>query len=181
MTDIDTGTDAPVRSRTVTWTDPMATAAAAQGRTGLEFMQALMAGEIPAPPISHLMRMLPVAVEPGSVTFRCEPDESQYNPIGAVHGGVVCTLLDSVAGCAAHTTLPAGFGYTSVEIKVSYLRPVAGGGTLLATGTVIKPGKRIAFAEGRVTDEEGRLVATTSSTLLIFPLPPPGDATTVGT
>jgi uncharacterized protein (TIGR00369 family) len=163
--------DAGVRSRTVTWHDPMATAAAAAGRTGLEFMQALLTGEIPPPPITNLMRMLPVAVDPGSVTFRCEPDESQYNPIGAVHGGVVCTLLDSVVGCAVHTTLPAGFGYTSVEIKVSYLRPVASGGSLLATGTVVKPGKRIAFAEGRVTDDEGRLVATASSTLLVFPLP----------
>jgi uncharacterized protein (TIGR00369 family) len=164
--------DAPARSRLVTWDDPMATAAAGRGMTGLAFLTALTEGSLPPPPIMRLMQMAPVSVEEGSVTFRAEPDESQYNPIGAVHGGVVCTLLDSVVGCAVHTTLPLGFGYTSVEIKVSYLRAVSGrGGALTATGTVVKPGRRIAFAEGSVTDEQGRLVATASSTLLVFPLP----------
>jgi uncharacterized protein (TIGR00369 family) len=104
--------------------------------------------------------------------FTCEIDESLYNPLGAVHGGIVCTLLDSVAGCAVHTTLARGLGYTSIEIKVNYLRGVhAGSGPLTAVGTVTKPGRRVAFAEGRVTDAAGRLVATASSSLLVFPLP----------
>ena len=90
---------------------------------------------------------------------------------GLVHGGLVCTLLDSVAGCAVHSTLPAGVGYTSLEIKVSYLRPVRhGGGELTATGRVTKPGRRAAFADGEVRDGDGRLVATASSTCLVFPL-----------
>ena len=89
----------------------------------------------------------------GRVVFTCEPDESAYNPIGAVHGGLVCTLLDSVTGCAIHSTLPQGKGYTSVEIKVNYLKAVRlDSGVLTATGTVVKAGSRVGFAEGVVTD-----------------------------
>jgi len=118
-----------------------------------------------------VMNMTLGEVEPGRVTFTCEPDESHYNPIGTVHGGFVCTVLDSVAGCAVHSTLPLGVGYTSLEIKVNYLRPVnATTGPLVAVGTVTKPGSRVAFAEGTIHDSEGRLVATASSTLLVFPL-----------
>ena len=117
------------------------------------------------------MNMQLTAVEIGRVTFTCEPDESHYNPIGSVHGGFVCTVLDSVAGCAVQTTLPKGQGYTSLEIKVNYLRPLSlVSGTLTAVGTVVKPGSRAAFAEAQVTDAAGRIVATASSTLLVFPL-----------
>jgi uncharacterized protein (TIGR00369 family) len=113
-----------------------------------------------------------VEVGPGTVTFRCRPDESHYNPIGTVHGGLVCTLLDSALGCATHTTLPAGTGYTSIEIKVNYLRPVTvDSGPLICTGRVTKPGSRVAFAEGEVLDSRGRVVATASGSLLIFALP----------
>ena len=92
-----------------------------------------------------------------------------FNPIGAVHGGVVCTLLDSALGCALHTTLPAGKGYTSVEIKVSYLKAVRpSSGLLTATGRVVRVGSRVGFTEGEVTDASGAIVATASSTLLLF-------------
>jgi uncharacterized protein (TIGR00369 family) len=115
--------------------------------------------------------MTAVSVREGTVEFRCLPDESAYNPIGVVHGGLVCTLLDSVAGCAVHSTLSAGVGYTSLEIKVSYLRPIRhDGGELTAIGRVTKSGRRAAFADGEVRDEDGRLVATASSTCLVFPL-----------
>jgi uncharacterized protein (TIGR00369 family) len=115
--------------------------------------------------------MTAVSVGEGTVEFRCQPDESAYNPIGVVHGGLVCTLLDSVAGCAVHSTLPAGVGYTSLEIKAGYLRPVRhGGGELTGTGRVTKPGRRAAFADGEVRDADGRLIATASSTCLVFPL-----------
>jgi uncharacterized protein (TIGR00369 family) len=88
-----------------------------------------------------------------------------------VHGGLMCTLLDSVTGCAIHSTLPKGMGYTSVEIKVNYLKAVrVSSGTLTATGTVVKSGARVGFAEGVVTDASGAVVATASSTLLIFDL-----------
>jgi uncharacterized protein (TIGR00369 family) len=107
--------------------------------------------------------------EPGRVVFTCHPDEPAYNPLGAVHGGVVCTLLDSVAGCAMHSTLPQGKGYTSIEIKVNYLKAVrTGSGLLTATGTVVKSGSRVGFTEGIVTDASGAVVATATSTLLVF-------------
>jgi uncharacterized protein (TIGR00369 family) len=163
--------DEAARSRVVSWEDPLVGAELAKTMTGLEYIQALIDGSIPPPPIVNLMNMRAVAAEVGRVTFTCEPNESHYNPIGTVHGGLVCTLLDSVAGCAVQTTLPAGQGYTSLEIKVNYLRPVlATTGTLTAVGIVTKPGRRAAFADCTVTDSQGRLVATASSTLLVFPL-----------
>ena len=160
------------RSRTVTWHDPMITAAGALERSGLETLEAIRDGLLPPPPIALLMQFDVRALEEGRVEFGCTLDESVYNPIGVVHGGLVCTLLDTVAGCAVHTTLPAGFGYTTIELKVSYLRAVReASGPLTAIGRVIKPGRRVAFAEGEVLDAAGRIVATASSSLLVFPLP----------
>ena len=160
------------RSRTVTWHDPAITALGALERSGLETMQAIRDGELPAPPIAHLMQFDIVDLAEGRVEFRCVLDESVYNPIGVVHGGLVCTLLDTVAGCAVHTTLPQGTAYTSIELKVNYLRAVhASSGPLTAVGTVVKPGRRVAFAEGEVRDAAGRVVATASSSLLVFPIP----------
>jgi uncharacterized protein (TIGR00369 family) len=159
------------RQKTVTWYDHQVGLAAMPTMTGLEYMRAMQDGTLPPPPISALMGMELISVDQGEVVFGCTPDASAYNPIGVIHGGLVCTLLDSVVGCAVHTTLPAGTGYTSLEIKVSYLRAVhADGGSLRATGRVTKPGKRAAFAEGEVHDAQGRLVATTTSTFLVFPL-----------
>jgi uncharacterized protein (TIGR00369 family) len=160
------------RSRTVTWYDPMVTAAGGRERSGLETLEAIRDGVLPPAPIAALVQMDVVAVEEGRVEFGCTVDESVYNPIGVVHGGLVCTLLDTVAGCAVHSTLPQGVGYTSIELKVTYLRPVTrDSGRLTAVGTVVKPGRRVAFAEGQVLDEAGRVVATASSSLLVFPLP----------
>jgi uncharacterized protein (TIGR00369 family) len=159
------------RSRTVTWEDPGPGTLQGLSMAGLDYMQAVMKGELPAPPIAATMQFDLVEAELGRAVFTCTPDESVYNPIGAVHGGLVCTLLDSAAGCALHTTLPQGKGYTSVEIKVSYLKAVrATSGLLTATGTVVKSGSRVGFTEATVTDGSGALVATASSTLLIFDL-----------
>ena len=160
------------RSRTVSWHDPAITALGALERSGLETMQAIRDGELPAPPIAMLMQFDIVELAEGRVAFSCLLDESVYNPIGVVHGGLVCTLLDTVAGCAVHTTLPQGMAYTSIELKVNYLRAVhASSGPLTAVGTVAKPGRRVAFAEGEVRDSAGRVVATASSSLLVFPIP----------
>jgi uncharacterized protein (TIGR00369 family) len=160
------------RQKTVTWYDPLATAAAGATMGGREYLQAMVDGQLPFPPIGGLMAFRAESISDGEVRFRCTPDESAYNPIGTVHGGLVCTLLDSVTGCAVHSTLAAGTGYTSLEIKVSYLRPVrAGEGDLLARGWVTRRGRRASFAEGEVTDQQGRTVATASSTCLVFPLP----------
>ncbi|CAN5310989.1 PaaI family thioesterase [soil metagenome] len=160
------------RSKTITWQDPMIGATAMTTMSGLDYMRALLAGDYPPPPILEVMNLHLESVDVGKVVFTAQPDESHYNPIGAVHGGFACTVLDSVAGCAVQTTLPHGFGYTSLEIKVNYLAGITSNtGALTAVGTVIKPGKRVAFAEGVLTDSSGKIVATASSTLLVFPLP----------
>ncbi len=160
------------RQTTVQWRDPAPALAALPELSGIEFMKKIADGELPGAPIASHFSMDVIEVGPGAITFRCTPDASHYNPIGTVHGGLVCTLLDSALGCAAHTTLPAGMGYTSIEIKVNYLRPVsAGNGALTCRGRVTKPGRRVTFAEGEVVDSEGKVVATATGSLLIFPLP----------
>ena len=156
---------------TVRWRDPAPALSALPKLSGIDFMSKMAAGELPGAPMASHFGMEVVEVESGAVTFRCTPDASHYNPVGTVHGGLVCTLLDSALGCATHTTLPAGMGYTSIEIKVNYLRPLsAGNGALTARGRVTKPGRRVTFAEGEVLDGQGRVVATASGSLLIFPL-----------
>ncbi len=169
----DAGRDGwgPQRSKTISWHEPGPSTAAGLAMPGVDYLRAMVAGELPPPPIAGLMEFDMTEAEVGRVVFTCRPDESAYNPIGAVHGGLVCTLLDSVAGCALHSTLPQGKGYTSVEIKVNYLKAVRlSSGVLTATGTVVKSGARVGFTEGVVADEAGALVATASSTLLIFDL-----------
>jgi uncharacterized protein (TIGR00369 family) len=157
------------RSRTVTWHEPGPGVARGLAMAGIDYLKAMIAGELPPPPITALMQFELVDAEPGKVVFTCSPDGSVYNPNGAVHGGLVCTLLDSVAGLAVHSTLPAGKGYTSIEIKVNYLKAVRlDKSPLTATGTVVKAGSRVAFTEGVVTDGSGAVVATATSTLLVF-------------
>jgi uncharacterized protein (TIGR00369 family) len=158
-------------SKVVQWYDPMITAAGAIGLSGHEFMSAIRDGKLPQPPIASLVSFRVVEVEVGRVVFECTPDDSVYNPIGTVHGGVVCTLADSAAACAVHTTLEAGLAYTSIDLNVSYLRPVtSGSGTLRAIGTVTKPGRRVAFSSVEVFDGRGKLVATATSSCLVMRL-----------
>jgi uncharacterized protein (TIGR00369 family) len=159
------------RSRTVTWHSPGPSTAKGMSMAGIDYLRAMVDGELPPPPIAGLLQFELVDVESGRAVFTCLADESAYNPIGTVHGGLICTLLDSVTGCAVHTTLPQGKGYTSIEIKVNYLKAVrVDSGLLTATGTVVKSGSRVGFAEGVVTDASGAVVATATSTLLIFDL-----------
>ncbi|OBI97079.1 PaaI family thioesterase [Mycobacterium sp. 1465703.0] len=160
------------QSRLITWHDPITTQATVASMSGLSYWQAVADGKLPPPPIGDLIQMRVTEVDAGRVTFTCTPDGSMYNPLGMVHGGTMCTLLDTAAGCALHTTLAEGVGYTSVEIKVNYLKAVTvASGTLTAVGSVVKAGSRIGFAEAKATDASGALVATASSTLLIFDLP----------
>jgi uncharacterized protein (TIGR00369 family) len=110
------------------------------------------------------------AVEAGRAVFECEPSEAHYNPIGSVHGGVISTLLDSALSCAVHTTLPAGSGYTTAELKVNFVRPIViGTGRLRAEGRVIHTGSRLGTAEARLTDSAGKLYAHAVGTCLVFP------------
>jgi uncharacterized protein (TIGR00369 family) len=157
------------RSRTVTWEDPIPALAASRELDGLTYLRALIAGEFPPPPISRLLDFWLVSADPGEAVFECTVGEHHYNPLGMVHGGLACTLLDSVVGCAAHTTMPAGVGYTSIDLNVSYLRPIlATTGLLRAHGRVVKGGQRVVFAEGSLTDAAGTVFATATSSLLVL-------------
>lgn len=158
------------RSKNITWFDPMRTAASLAELTGRQALQAVADGTVAPPPIASHFGFEISRVGDGEVEFSCTPDESAYNPIGLVHGGLVCTLLDTVIGCAVHSTLPARVGYTSIELKVNYLRPVHGHtGILTARGWVTKPGRRVAFAEGEVRDAAGKVVATGTGSCLVMP------------
>jgi uncharacterized protein (TIGR00369 family) len=138
---------------------------------GLEFLKGISEGRFPPPPIAHLLGFTLTEVEEGRALFTGTPDFRLYNPIGTVHGGYIATLLDSCMSCAVHTTAPAGFGYTTVEIKVNFVRAVTDKtGLVRAEGKVINSGKRIGTSEGRLTDAQGRLLAHGTATCLIFPL-----------
>ena len=111
-----------LRTRQVSWADPMALAEAGHEMPGIEFLRAIRDGRLSAPPIARLLGFDLVEVEPGHAVFEIAPGEHHYNPIGVVHGGVAMTLLDSAMGCAVHTQMPAGGGYTTLEAKIM-LRP----------------------------------------------------------
>jgi len=139
---------------------------------GLQQLQALLAGGLKAP-MGRTLGFELVEVERGRVVFEGKPDQSVYNPMGAVHGGYAATLLDSACGIATHSTLGPGRGHTTLELKVSYLRGLSDtSGTVRATGRVVSVGKRVAFAEATLHDGAGRLCATASSTLLVFDVEP---------
>ena len=139
--------------------------------SGLDLMQAIQAGRLPGAPIAGLVSFRLEEVGPGRAVFAGEPGAQHYNPLGTVHGGYAATLLDSCMGCAVHTTLQAGTGYTTVELKVSYVRGMTDvTGTVRAEGTVLNAGRRVAFAEGRLVDGAGRLIAHATTTCLVFTL-----------
>ena len=160
------------RSRTYSWTDPAEYASLIGARSGFELLRAMSTGELPAPPVMHLIDMAGMDVEEGSVTVHLDPQEFHYNPLGTVHGGVLSTLLDTAAACSVHSTLAAGVGYTSLDLTVKFLRPVTvASGRITARGAVLQRGRRTALAEARMTDARGRLVAHATSTCLIFETP----------
>ncbi|WP_235928245.1 PaaI family thioesterase [Goekera deserti] len=166
----------PVRERTTTWGDPMVTALATRTRAGLELLQAVAAGELPATPIGRTLGFELESAEPGRVVFTLVPAEFHYNPIGSVHGGVYATLLDSATGCAVHSRLPAGVGYTSLDLTVKFLRAMTvDTGRVRCTGTVTHLGRRVALAEATLHDSADRLLATATSSILIVQ-PEPGTA-----
>ena len=138
---------------------------------GLELFEGLLAGRYPAPPIMRTLGFSLLEVEAGRVVFGYTPVFDHYNPLGSVHGGVAATLLDSVMGCCIHTMLKAGTGYTTVEIKVNYVRAMTDRtGPVRAEGKVINVGSRIGTSEGRLTDASGKLLAHGTTTCLIFPI-----------
>ena len=162
---------APARSRTIAWDDPNIVARMARDMSGLDLFRKLLAGEGSPPPIMHLVGQTLEEVDEGRVVMKLEAGEWLYNPIGTVHGGAIATLLDSVMGCAVHTTLPKGRAYTSLEIKVNFLRAVTvETGAISAEGRAVHVGRRSAVAEAKAFDGAGKLVATASTTCLVFDL-----------
>ncbi len=157
------------RQRIVRWDDQAGSIEAAGRLTGLAFLEAIRDGRLPPAPVSQLMGFALTEVEAGRAVFECEPSASHYNPIGSVHGGIISTLLDSALSCAVHSTLPAGTGYTTAELKVNFVRPVVTGtGRLRSEGRVIHAGSRLATAEARLTDASGKLFAHATGTCLVF-------------
>ena len=148
-----------------------------QSLSGLEFLERIRDGRFPAPPIAVLLGFRPVELESGRAVFAATPDGRLYNPLGTVHGGYVTTLLDSCMACAVHSRLKAGLAYTTLELKVSFVRPLSETtGPVRAEGKVIHVGRQVATAEGRLVDARERLLAHATTTCLIFRLPSQTDA-----
>jgi uncharacterized protein (TIGR00369 family) len=157
------------RSKAVTWYDPATLGAAAAGLSGREFLQAIADGRLPPPPMANLVGARLVWVGDSEVRFACAPDESAYNPLGMVHGGLLCTLLDFAAGAAVHTLLPAGVGFSSIEIKVSYLKALrADSGEIEVHGQALRVGGRVAFAEAHARNGNGELVGHATSSIAVL-------------
>jgi uncharacterized protein (TIGR00369 family) len=157
------------RTRTYSWEDPFALRDVMAGRSGLELMQAMVAGTIPAPPIAHTLGFRAVEASHGRAVFECEPAEYHYNPIGIVHAGLAMTLMDSAMGLAFVTTLEAPVGWTTLEVKANFTRALTvDSGLVRCTGTVVHGGRRVATTEARLEDAEGRLCAHGTSTILVL-------------
>ena len=140
--------------------------------SGLQIFDAIFAGELPAPPIGDTLDFVPIRMAHGSAVFQGRPQRRHYNPLGTVHGGWFATLLDSAVGCAIHTTLPAGRGYTTLELKVNLIRALTDAVPLVrAEGQVVHVGRQTGIAEGRIVGPDGKLYAHATTTCLIFDLP----------
>jgi uncharacterized protein (TIGR00369 family) len=167
---MSTAAESSTRTRSFSWEDPAALAGAGAGMSGLDYLSRIAEGRLPAPPIARLLDFTILEVERGRAVFAMEPAEWMYNPIGSVHGGVAATLLDSCMGCAVHSTLEAGIGYATTDLQVRYLRAMSQStGRVLAEGTVVHSGGRMATAEGRlITEQQGVLLAHASTGCVIL-------------
>ena len=146
----------------------MVSAALALDLTGLDYLRAIAESRIPPPPIAVLLGMRIVDVQPGRVTFSLEVGEHLYNPIGSVHGGVFCALLDSAMGCAAHSVLSRGQAYATLELKANLVKALTvTTPSVVATGQVISSGRRVITASGQITGPDGTLYAHGTTTCLV--------------
>lgn len=140
-----------------------------RSRTGLELLQAIVSGIFPQPPIGQLMDFNLIEAAHGRVLFKGSPSAAHYNPIGSVHGGYAATMLDSCMGCAVHSALPLGSGYTTLEFKINYIRAMTTAtGEVFAEGKIIHLGKRSATSEGYLRDGAGKLLAHATTTCFVF-------------
>ena len=141
------------------------------GLSGLAVMQAMLAGALPYPTIAETLDFSMVEIEGGLAVFQGTPQIAHYNPLGSVHGGWYATLLDSALGCAVHTTVPAGYSYTTAELSVNIVRAASTKtGPLRAIGRVLHSGRQLATAEARIVGPDGKLYAHGTTTCLVFAL-----------
>lgn len=148
-------------------------AAIAMQTDGLTFLRNMISQHFPAPPFAETSDIWLIEAEQGRVVFEATPSQKFLNPLGTIHGGWISTLLDSAMGCAVHSTLKAGHGYTTVDMTVSFVRAVLpASGKLTCESKIIHSGGRIATAEGRVIDAAGKLIAHGTETCLILKAPP---------
>ncbi|HJT07584.1 MAG TPA: PaaI family thioesterase [Stellaceae bacterium] len=159
------------RSRTITWNQPVLDLSAFATMSGLDYLRHVMLDRAREAPISATLGFHAVRFEHGLAVFEGTPAEFHYNPLGTAHGGLAATLLDSALSCAVHTTLKPGFAYTTIELKVNFVRPMlATTGLVTCEGRTINVGSRIATSEARLTGANGKLYAHGTATCLIFPL-----------
>jgi uncharacterized protein (TIGR00369 family) len=152
----------------------VASALQIQGKTGLEVMQGLLSGELPYASIAKTLDFLLVEVGPGTAVFQGSPGPSHLNPLGTVHGGWFATLLDSALGCAVHTMMPPGRGYTTADLSVKLVKALTPKvQRVRAIGTVVHCGRQLATAEARLVGPDGTLYAHASTACLVFEMPSP--------
>ncbi|MBA4852627.1 PaaI family thioesterase [Emticicia sp. BO119] len=157
------------RERTFTWTQPLEAARQALKLSGIDYLQAMNEGRIAFPPLLHTLDFKPSHLEKGKVIFSFQPQEFHYNPIGSVHGGVISAILDSAMGCTLHSILEAGTGYTTLELKVNFLKVVTTQiEELHAVGKIIHAGGRTALVEAQLIDNDNTIYAHGVSTCLIL-------------
>jgi uncharacterized protein (TIGR00369 family) len=162
----------PARTRTYSWPDPQAIAEAAPATTGLAFLERIVAGDVPQPPIGATLDFALVAVDSGSATLVAHPAEYGYNAIGTVHGGVIATWADTSIGYAIQTRLPEGRSITTLDLQVRYLRAVTvDTGPVTITATAEHVGRRTGTARAEIRDAAGRILATATSTCLVVEPP----------
>ena len=160
------------RTLTVSWEDPHAAAREGTQMDGLDYLKRMLEGKHPRAPIMSLLGFDLTEGAAGRAVFECTPGEQHYNPIGVVHGGLACTLLDSAMGCAVNSTLKAGTGYTTLELKINLVRPVTvDTGPMRCEGRIVHRGRQTATAEGRLLDAAGKLYAHATTTCIIFSAP----------
>ena len=164
------------RERMVDWQAPGPAAKAAAGITGIEAMCAIRDGVLPPPPMARLIGFRMVVVEPGRIVMDLEADESLENTIGLLHGATAAALLDTAMGCAISTMLPAGQGSVTLDLKLTYLRPLSvRSGTVSAEGKLIKLGRQTSYTEGFVRDGSGNLAVHATATFSMIGEPPRSD------
>ncbi|RYU96826.1 PaaI family thioesterase [Emticicia agri] len=157
------------RERTFQWDNPLEGAKQALQMSGLDYLQAMGDGKIPFPPLLHTLDFKPTHLEKGKVIFSFKPQEFHYNPIGSVHGGVISAILDSAMGCTLHSILEAGTGYTTLELKVNFLKAITTRiDELHAVGKIIHAGGRTALVEAQLIDKDNTVYAHGVSTCLIL-------------